>query len=308
MAVDVNPIGHACADDHVGPRAHEGRTWFDLSMRVAAVAAVLLAGAVAAGAQEQSRFPDWSGQWVRGPGMGPGWDPTKPPAFGQQAPLTPEYRAIFEALLADKAEGGHGGDRTAVCLPHGMPRMMIGIYPIEFVVTPDITYVLTDYTTHRRIYTDGRDWPSEPSPSFNGYSIGKWIDEDGHGRHDVLEVETRGFKGPRTFEGSGMPLHEDNATVIHERIGLERSDRNLLRIEFTVEDHALTRPWTITRVYRRETKPVWDFVDCAENNPHVLVGTEYYMISGDGYLMPTKRDQPAPDLRYFNRTPKVPAR
>jgi len=281
---------------------------FNLSMRVIAAVAVLWAGAVAAGAQEQSRFPDWSGQWVRGPGMGLGWDPTKPLGRGQQAPLTPAYQAIFEAQLADKAEGGAGGDRTALCLPHGMPRMMIGIYPIELVVTPKITYVLTDYTTHRRIFTDGRDWPRELLPSYNGYSIGKWIDQRGGGRFDLLEVETRGFKSPRTFESSGLPLHDDGATVVRERISPDKSDPGLLHDEVTVEDHALTRPWTINRVYRRETNPVWDFVDCAENNPHVLVGKEYYMISSDGFLMPTKRDQPAPDARYFNRAPKVPAR
>jgi hypothetical protein len=276
-----------------------------LGMRVTAVAAaIFLAGPMTAGAQEPSKYPDWSGQWGRGPNMGTGWDPTKPQAFGQQAPLTPEYRAIFEATLADKAMGGIGGDKTAICLPHGMPRMMIGIYPLEFIVTPTVTYILTDYTTHRRIFTDGRDWPSELLPSYNGYSIGKWIDEDGDGRYDVLEAETRGFKGPRTFEGSGMPLHEDNATVIRERFNRDRAQPNLLHAEITVEDHALTRPWTIKRVYRHDAKPVWDFVDCAENNPHVLVGKEYYMISADGYLMPTKRGQPGPDLRYFNRAPE----
>jgi len=161
----------------------------------------LLFGAIAANAQDQSKYPDWSGQWVRGPGMGAGWDPTKPQGFGQQAPLTDEYRAIFEAALADKALGGLGGDPTALCLPHGMPRMMIGIYHIEFVITPKVTYVLTDYTTHRRIFTDDRIWPQELPPSFNGYSIGKWIDEDGDGRYDVLEVETRGFKGPSRVAG-----------------------------------------------------------------------------------------------------------
>jgi hypothetical protein len=50
-----------------------------------------------------------------------------------------------------------------------------------------------------------------------GYSIGKWIDEDGDGKYDVLEVETRNFKGPRTYENSGMRLHDDNASVIKER-------------------------------------------------------------------------------------------
>jgi hypothetical protein len=179
--------------------------------------------------------------------------------------------------------------------------MMIGIYPIEFVVTPKVTYVLTDYTTHRRIFTDDRDWPNDLLPSFNGYSIGRWIDEDGDGRYDVLEVETRGFKGPRTFEGSGMPLHEDNQTVIRERIGLDKANKNLLHDAVTIEDRSLTRPWSIDRIYRREADPVWDFVDCAENNPHVMVGKQYYMISADGFLMPTKSGQPAPDLRYFDR-------
>src|SRR5262245_3605009 len=96
---------------------------------VVAIAAMLLA-AVTAGAQEQQKFPDWSGQWMRGPGMGAGFDPTKQQGLAQQAPLTPEYRAIFETMLADKGQGGIGGDMTALCLPHGMPRMMIAIYPI----------------------------------------------------------------------------------------------------------------------------------------------------------------------------------
>jgi hypothetical protein len=258
-------------------------------------------GTIGAVAQDQLKYPDWSGQWTRGPGMGNGWDPTKPQGLGQQAPLTPEYRAIFEASLADKAEGGLGGDPTAVCLPHGMPRMMIGIYPIEFIIAPSVVYVLTDYTTHRRIYTDNRSWPNELLPSYNGYSIGKWVDEDGDGRFDVLEVETRGFKGPRTFEGSGMPLHENNQTIIREQIRLDKSNKDLLQNQVTIEDSSLTRLWTINRTYKREANPVWDFVDCAENNPHVLVGKDYYMISADGYMMPTKRDQPAPDLRYFSR-------
>jgi hypothetical protein len=37
----------------------------------------------------------------------------------------------------------------------------------------------------------------EDQAMFEGYSIGKWVDEDGDGRYDVLEVETRALKGPR---------------------------------------------------------------------------------------------------------------
>src|SRR5436190_1316394 len=121
-----------------------------------------------------------------------------------------------------------------------------------------------------------RDWPKDILPSFNGYSIGTWRDDDGDGRYDTLDIETRGFKSPRTFEGSGLPLHEDGATVIKERLSLDRSDKGLLRNEITVIDNALTRPWTVSKVYKREPNANWDVVDCAEYNPHVVVGKETY--------------------------------
>jgi hypothetical protein len=265
---------------------------------VIAMAALM---ATVAQAQDLSKYPDLSGQWKKPAGVGNNFDFGKPAGRGQQAPLTPEYQAIFDANSADRAEGGLGGDPTGLCLPHGMPRMMIAVYPIELVVTPATVYILTDYTTHRRIFTDGRPWPKEILPSFNGYSIGRWSDTDGDGVYDLLEVETRGFKGPRTFEGSGLPLHEDGQTVIKERLQLDRANKDILRNETTVIDSALTRPWTVSRSYRRDRNATWDFVDCAEHNPHVRVGKESYMVSADGYLMPTKVGQAPPDPRYFNR-------
>ena len=137
-----------------------------------------------------------------------------------------------------------------------------------------------------------------------GYSIGKWIDMDGDGRHDVLEVETRHFKGPRAFDSSGIPLHKDNQTIVKERIYLDKADPNVLRNEVTVIDNALTRSWTVTKSYRREPnpRPYWREVNCAENNNHVEIGKENYMLSADGLLMPTKKDQAPPDLRYFNQS------
>jgi hypothetical protein len=36
----------------------------------------------------------------------------------------------------------------------------------------------------------------------------------------------------------------------------------------------------------------------------VKIGGENYMLSADGYLMPTKKNQPPPDLRYFNQSPR----
>jgi hypothetical protein len=268
---------------------------------LAAFCALTLPGAQA---QDQSKFPDWSGQWKKPPGVGNQWDLSRPPGRGQRPPLTPEYQALYEARIADRAAGGLGGNYTAQCIPHGMPQMMTGIYPMELVVTPKTTYMLSDYNEPRRIFTDGRSWPKELEGTFNGYSIGKWIDENGDGRYNVLEVETRGLKGPRNFDQQGIPLHEDAQSIIKERMYLDKADKDLLHIEITTIDHALTEPWSVAKIFRREPDPIWMFVDCSEDNHHVWVGADDYFVSFDGYLMPTKKNQPPPDLRYFNQTRK----
>jgi hypothetical protein len=254
---------------------------------------------VGAYAHDETLYPDLSSQWIR---IGPTqWDPSKPAGLAQQAPLTPEYQKIYEASLAAQAAGGHGNDLRFTCRTSGMPRIMSAIYPIEIVIAPKITYILSEYVMPRRIYTDGRSWPTDVEPAFAGYSIGQWLDEDGDGHYDVLEVETRNMKGPRDFDVDGLPLHEDNETVIKERIYLDKANPDILHDTITTIDHALTRPWTVTKSYRREKKPIWNEYDCNEGNNHVAIGKENYYLSGDGYLMPTRKGQRPPDTRYFDQ-------
>ena len=273
-----------------------------------ALLAAISAFATGAQAFDDAKYPDLRGQWKRAIGDMPRFDQSKPVALAEGAPLTPEYQAVFAANLADMAAGGQGNVPTFRCLAPGMPMMMIAYWPMEIVVMPDTTHILIDNIadSHRRIFTDGRDWPVDPDPAYVGYSIGKWIDEDGDGRYDVLEVETRDFKGPRVYDTSGLPLHPDNQSIIKERIYLDKADRNLLHDEITVIDHALTRPWTVIKSYRRDPNPRPDWPEdvCAENNLHVQIGKENYYLSADGLLMPTKKNQAPPDLRYFNHAKK----
>src|SRR5262249_10507530 len=76
---------------------------------------------------------------------------------------------------------------------------------------------------------------------------------------------------------------------------------NVLVVEITTFDNALTRPWTAIKKYRRgqNQRPVWRESVCAENNAHVEIAGQGYMLSADGFLMPAKKDQAPPDLRYF---------
>jgi len=277
---------------------------------IAAVAVALPIGSACAA--DDAKYPDWTGQWNRRfiPGLGGqvAFDQTKGWGPGQQAPLTPEYQKVLEQSMADQVNGGLGNYSTARCLPGGMPRMMTAFQPLEYIVTPDTTYILIGNEDHyRRIYTDGRAWPKDIEPTYAGYSIGKWIDEDGDGRYDVLDVETRGpFKGPRAYDASGLPLHFDNESIFKERFHLDKADPNILHDEMTVIDHALTRPWTVDKQYLRSTQahPDWPEFYCTENSAEVVIGKDNYFISGDGKLMPARKDQPPPDLRYFKQTRK----
>jgi hypothetical protein len=267
------------------------------SITLAAACGVLLAPAAA---QDVSRLPDWHGQWIR-TGAGT-FDPAKPPGLRQGAPLTPQYQAILEASVAAQAAGGQGNDPMARCIPPGMPRMMINYgLGMEFVLTPETTYLLFGEPMRqlRRIYTDGRQWPGTIAPSFSGYSIGRWDGDDGAGHASALVVETRGLRGPRSFDSSGVPVHADNATVVEERIHLDPGKPDVMYDDMTVLDHALTRPWSVRRTYRRERHPVWLETICGEVEPQVRIGAEDYFVTYDGVLLPTRKDQPPPDLRNF---------
>ena len=272
------------------------------SLAATAVVAALCTTLVGAQAHDESKYPDWEGKWGRDPGP-PRCDPSKPARRGQEPPLKPEYQAIFEASLADQAAGGQGNNHIHRCIPVGMPRQAASGFPIEIFITGKATIILyeSSFASPRKIHTDGRDWPKEVTPTFGGYSIGKWLDTDGDGKYDTLEIETRHMKGPRAVDNSGIPLHEDNATMVKERMYLDKANPNILHNENTIIDNAFTRPWTAMKNYRRLKGELAED-NCNENNNHVEINKEIYYLSADGYLMPAKKGQQPPDLRYFTRT------
>ena len=270
-----------------------------------ALAALLLvtAGGVQASAEEK-KYPNWKGEWAsivpRMPGQQLRFDPSKPYGKGQEAPLTEEYKKIYADNLVDVAAGKQGLFLYhASCYPAGMPTMMsAGTH--EWVITPDTTYILGG-DDMRRVFTDGRPWPEDLEPTYQGFSIGHWVDEGNTGTYNVLEVETRGpFKGPRTYDASGLPLAFDNESTFKERFFRDKNDKNILHDVITVYDHALTRPWTVDKTYRHGNKkyPNWSRTSCIEGNDWVTIGKEYYMVT-DGYLVPSYKGQQPPDPKYF---------
>lgn len=235
-------------------------------------------------------YPDWSGQWERIGSLN--WPPEGYAKAGPP-PLTEEYRKVHEKNLALRAQGILAGDPPATCLPPGMPRVMKMSFPMEIIVTPRITYIIADWESQvRRIYTDGRGWPGYILPEFNGYSIGEWHDENKDGVLDMLSIETRGIKGPRSIDSTGVVLHENDQTVVREEI--RRIDENTMEDRITTIDDAFTGPWTINQRYRHVAKDiVWVEYVCAEGNRHIKLGDEWYFLNdADGILEPTREGQP----------------
>jgi hypothetical protein len=269
----------------------------------AAFAAALVAVPAAAQVIDFGKYPNLKGQWTRP------YDGTSPNNWIRLAgrpPLTPEYQKLWAEITADLKAGGPGNWPSTFCVHQGMPAMMSLYSPAEIIVMPETTWILINHNDdmYRRIFTDGRPWPEDEEPTYAGYSIGQWKDEDGDGKYDVLEVETRFLQNPRGYDTTGIPFHADGKTVIKERIYLDRNDPDILWNEITVIDNALTRPYAKKQQAVRvaDPRPRWKYEVCAEHNTHVRIGTENYYLSGDGKLMPSKRNQAPPDLSYFAQT------
>jgi hypothetical protein len=277
-----------------------------------ALAVALMATAGSVRAAEEMKYPDWKGAWItinyRLQGQVIKYDPNKPWGWGQKAPLTEEYKAVFQESIDDQKQGGLGNYNTARCLPGGMPHMMAAGLQ-EYIVTPHTTYIMLGGDM-RRIFTDGRPFPQDEVASYQGISIGQWKDTDGDGVYDLLEVETRGpFKGPRAYDASGLPLHHDNESTFHELFYVDKYDPTLLHDVITTYDHALTEPWTVDKTFRhsRARFPKWARTSCPETNNQIEIAHENYFLSGEGLLMPAKKNQKPPDIRYFKNWKMVPA-
>ena len=143
---------------------------------------------------------------------------------------------------------------STLCLPPGPMITFSG--PLKIVQTPRLVTVLYEVPNNfRQIFMDGRSLPKDPSPTWQGYSVGRW---DG----DALIVETIGFNDG-SFVGRPSTPHTE-ALHITERY--RRRDFGHIDLRMTVDDpRAFTRTWTIDTelVFQPDTE-LLEYV-CTEN-------------------------------------------
>jgi len=192
--------------------------------------------------------PDLSGMW--------GWQPGK--YFGALwVDHGPDHLQPWAFELVKQRAEGMGKDDPANfdCVPQG-PRMnLYAPIPVKFVQTPALLIILSEDMSYRQVFMDGRTLPTDPDPSFMGYSVGRW-------EGDTLVVETVGFKDRTWLDFAGTPHTEQ--LRITERI--RRISFGHLEIVQTIDDPGVFKTaFTVTlgAQFVPDTE-LLEFV-CAEN-------------------------------------------
>ena len=193
--------------------------------------------------------PDISGIWqveagARGPGLFGLGESTNSKYFGNiladfkpgEDPLTPLGKEILRKNTQPDVVG-----LQLRCLPDGVPHGEILPEPFKIIQTPSETLILYEVETlFRQIFTDGRKHPVDPSPTWLGYSIGKW---DG----DTFVVDTMGFNDLSWLDVRGHGHSEEMR--VEERF--HRRDFGHLEMAVTISDpKVFTAPFTINFVER----------------------------------------------------------
>jgi|SRR5262245_14074915 len=167
--------------------------------------------------------PDLSGLWMMS-GLGYATNIT-------DVEMLPWAQKVFKQRLDTF---GHE-DPAVSCLPEGPRTSLAGLDPIRIIQTPTMVVILYESGPARQIFTDGRSLPKDPTPTWMGYSIGRWEGE-------TFVVETAGYNDRTWLDFRGHPHSE--ALRLTERF--RRTDYGHMQLAMTFDDpKTYVKPWTV---------------------------------------------------------------
>jgi hypothetical protein len=146
--------------------------------------------------------------------------------------VQPWAQALFDKRLGDV----RADSPRARCLPLSVPFHNV-FDLLRIVQTPALTVMMYEAPNNvfRTVFTDGRDLPQDPNPTWLGYSIGRW---DG----DTLVITSSGFNELGWLDFGGHP--QSGALRLTERF--QRRDFGHIDVQMTLDDpHVFTRPITV---------------------------------------------------------------
>ena len=169
----------------------------------------------------------------------------------EERPLTP---LGVERLRQHTQPGAF--NPTLNCLPDGVPHGDLLPEPFKIMHTPGVIVMLYEVeTTFRQIFMDGRKLPADMSPTWQGYSVGRW---DG----DTLVIDSAGFNDRSWLDARGTPRSTDMR--IEERF--HRRDYGHMDLTIMITDPQIfTKPISFSVV--EELLPDTDLLEhyCVEN-------------------------------------------
>jgi hypothetical protein len=196
--------------------------------------------------------PELSGLWK--PGAGYVGDIAKDLKPGD-VPFQPWAEALYKQRRATNSKD----DPTAACIVGGVPRSDLVPYPFKILTVPGMVVILYEAVhSYRQIFTDGRDFPKDPTPTWFGYSIGRW-------EGDAFVVQTTGFNDKGWLDNNGHPATE--FLRVTERF--RRKDFGHMDVQITIDDSkAYTKPWTVVLPLTFQADDELMEYICDENNKY----------------------------------------
>jgi hypothetical protein len=233
-----------------------------------------------------AKVPDWTGIWTReaSPFF---WDPDQgSPTALPTAKLTAEHERLLRDKL-DKISRGIEFDPLSNCEPAGMPRWLVEPFLKEFVVTQAQTTLINEMQNEmRRVYTDGRDHPSEADayPLWEGDSIGFW---DG----DKLVIHTSQMRAGQYQRIQPFYTEQVEAVEIWQK-----TDPTTMVVHvWAFDPPALAEPWYTKQVYKQLSNDDLSlrirYWHCGENQNNAVEQTDTGTSDFSNFTFTDKDDQ-----------------
>lgn len=160
------------------------------------------------------------------------------------------YKPEAAKLMQERHAALSIDDPHVRCFPDNPPRSWTLPHMTKILQTRyQLALMYEVNAMYRQIFIDGRPFPDDPTPAWNGYSVGHW---DG----DTLIVETRGFRDNLWADTWGSPMSDQ--TKMTEKF--HRLNFGTMDIELTIDDPKnYTKAFTVT--LHEEFEPDTELVD-----------------------------------------------
>jgi hypothetical protein len=199
--------------------------------------------------------------------------------------VQPWAQALFDKRLGD----ARADSPRARCLPLSVPFHNV-FDLLRIVQTPALTVMMYEAPNNvfRTVFTDGRDLPKDPNPTWLGYSIGRW---DG----DTLVITSSGFNDLGWLDFGGHP----QSTTLRLTERLHRRDFGHIDVQMTLDDpHVFTKPIIVETplVLQPDTELLESFCDNERDlshfagSPTVTVPLATLQRYAGAYRLPSGKD------------------